>query len=131
MGSWMGLLTRGAKDKYFPGVLQAIVVAVQNRCCGCEEPGQVFEDLRWRCHDDKTRNPPGPSPGVAVQLNLRLVVTQRYSVSLTLLSTHTVVDHDSRGSYFCLAPPSYPISCLRAISWRAWLQGTFTQVLRN
>jgi hypothetical protein len=50
-----GLLTRRAKDKYFPGVLQAIVLALQNRCCGCEEPGQVFEDLRWRCHDVMTR----------------------------------------------------------------------------
>ena len=56
------LLTGRAKDKDFPGILQAIVLAVQNRWYGCEEPGQVFEDLRWRCHechDDKTSNPPG------------------------------------------------------------------------
>ena len=55
------LLMYRAKDKYFPGVPQAIALTIQNRWRGCEELGQVFEDLQLRCHDDKTRNPLGCS----------------------------------------------------------------------
>jgi len=53
------LLTRRTKDKDFPGELQAIVVAVQNGYCGCEELGQVSDELRClqclQCHDDRQK----------------------------------------------------------------------------
>ena len=45
-----GLLTPRAKDKDFPLELQAIVIIVPDRYYGCEELGQVSEDLRCRCH---------------------------------------------------------------------------------
>ncbi len=37
------LLTCGTKDEEFPGVFQAIVVAVEDGWCGGEEPRQVSE----------------------------------------------------------------------------------------
>lgn len=75
-GMMNGSLTPRAKDKDLPGVLQAIVVVVPDGYCGCEEPSQVFEELRCRCrcHDDREdrrKESNGPSRA-SPPVNLRL-----------------------------------------------------------
>jgi len=125
------LLTCGTKDEEFPGVFQAIVVAVDDGWCGGEEPRQVSEELR--CHDVQypvTLTLPNKqiAPGMAGNSPARLRASPFAVRSfLTTPESHNpptspflLSDHVSCGTYPCPAPANSSLSCLRAVPWHAW-----------